>query len=72
MGLIFDILTAISSSPEDKKQKPKNESIYSEEEMDGYGLTEEEKKEVRNGNQNPWDFEEENTEDGDYYDEDDK
>lgn len=52
---------------EDKIDKPE----YTDEELDDYGLTDWEKEEVKKGNQNPWNFEEEDLEDDDYYSEDD-
>lgn len=52
-------------------QKENNNSSYTEEDMDVYNLSEEERKEVRNGNYNPEDFEEDgDLEDDDYYYED--
>ena len=46
-----------------------------EREMDAYGLDDEEKELVRNGEYDPWDFEypsdQEEMEDDDYYEEDD-
>lgn len=39
---------------------------------DNEELTDEQKKEVENGNYDPWNFEEEELEDDDYYFEDDK
>ena len=49
--------------------KKKNEEL--EKEMDANNLEDWQKEEVRKGNASPWDFEEEDLEDGDYYDEDD-
>lgn len=47
------------------------DSAYSEEELEDYGLFENEKEEVRKGNYDPWNFEEEDLEEDDYYYEDD-
>ena len=44
---------------------------YSDKELDDYGLNKNEKEEVKKGNQDPWNFEEEDLEDDDYYNEDD-
>ena len=52
---------------EDKIDKPE----YTDDELDDYGLTDWEKEEVKKGNQDPWNFEEEDLEDDDYYSEDD-
>ena len=38
--------------------------------MDNYGLSEEEKKLVRSGEYDPWQFEEEDMDEDDYYSED--
>lgn len=65
--LMFNEVTkAANDSSED-------DSLYTEEELDSYGLDEEEKEQVRNGLQDPWDFEEDpdTEEDSDYYSEDD-
>ena len=43
------------------------DSAYSEEELEDYGLFENEKEEVRKGNYDPWNFEEEDLEEDDYY-----
>ena len=44
---------------------------YSDKDLDDYGLNKNEKEEVKKGNQDPWNFEEEDLEDDDYYNEDD-
>ena len=49
-----------------------NDSEFTEEEMDAYGLTDYQKELVKKGENNPWDFEEEDLEDDDYYSEDDE
>ena len=64
MGLL-DFLLGLSEDP--KKKKKKNSL---EDEMDAYGLNDDEKELVRKGEQDVWDFEEEDLEDGDYYNED--
>lgn len=66
MGLIDFLLSNentnnTNNNKKDDKKKNKNETFigdseYSEEEMDGYGLTEDEKEEVRKGNFAPWSF----------------
>lgn len=49
-----------------------NESGYTDEELDSYGLEEWQKEEVKKGNADPWNFEEEDLEDDDFYNEDDE
>ena len=75
MGLLSELLR------EDKKTKEDNDMLYedkidkpryTDKELDDYGLTDWEKEEVKKGKQNPWDFEEEDLEDDDYYSDDDK
>lgn len=61
MGLITGLLKNISESNNDNKEK----------ELDKYDLTEEEKEKVKKGEYEPWNFEEEDLEDDDYYYEDD-
>lgn len=48
-----------------------NVNGYSDEEMDAYDLTDRQKEEVKNGNYDPWSFEEEDLEEEDYFYEDD-
>lgn len=48
-----------------------NNSEYTEEELDSYGLEDWQKEEVKKGNQDPWNFEED-LEDDDYYSDDDE
>ena len=45
---------------------------YSDEELDDYGLEDWQKVEVKEGRYDPWNFEEEDLEDDDYYFEDDE
>ena len=53
-------------------QEKDKESEFSEKEMDDYGLEDWQKEEVKKGNYNPWDFDEDDTSDEDnYYHEDD-
>ena len=47
-----------------------NESGYTEEELNSYGLEEWQKDEVKKGKADPWNFEEEDLEDDDFYNED--
>ena len=49
----------------------KSDREYTEEELDAYGLDEDEKEEVRNGNYDPWNFDDDEIEDDDYYSEED-
>ena len=53
------------------EQEKKNNSEYTDEELDTYGLEDWQKEEVKKGNYDPWNFEEELEED-DYYYEDDE
>ena len=48
-----------------------NVSEYTDDELDDYGLNEWEKEEVKKGYQDPWNFDEEDLEDDDYYSDDD-
>lgn len=52
------------------EQNKENESGYTEEELDSYGLEEWQKDEVKKGKADPWNFEEEDLEDDDFYNED--
>lgn len=82
MGLI-DVLTGNDKKEEKKKEKSLLETLLDndkrdrelEEEMDSFDLDEEERKQVKEGKQNPWDFEYQDNGDGieddDYYGEDD-
>ena len=59
-----------------KKKDDQNLGLFSfinensDKDLDDYGLEEWEKEEVKKGNHDPWNFEEEETEDDDYYNED--
>ncbi len=64
MGLL-DFLLGLSEDPKKKKKKS-----FLEDEMDVYGLNDDEKEIVRRGEADPWDFEEEDLEEGDYYEDD--
>ena len=52
-----------------EQQKDNNEYTY--EELDNYGLEDWQKEEVKKGSYDPWNFEEEDLEEDDYYSEDD-
>ena len=52
------------------EQQDENNSEYTDEELDAYGLEDWQKDEVKKGNYDPWNFEEDLEED-DYYSEDD-
>ena len=54
------------------EQEKKNNSEYTDEELDTYGLEDWQKDEVKKGNYDPCNFEEEDLEEDDYYYEDDK
>ena len=53
------------------EQQNDNNSEYTDEELDNYGLEDWQKEEVKKGNYDPWNFEEEELEEDDYYSEDD-
>lgn len=53
----------------DKSKEPKKD-VKMEKEMEAYGLSEEEKKLVRSGEYDPWDFEEDEMEEDSYYSDD--
>ena len=78
MGLISTLLGENKKKQEPKKEKSLLETLietkdpdYTEEDLDDYGLTDLEKDEIRKGNQDIWDFEEEDRDDDSYYSEDD-
>lgn len=78
MGLISTLLGEDKKKQEPKKEKSLLETLtetkdpdYNEEDLDDYGLTDLEKDEIKKGNQDIWDFEEEDRDDDSYYSEDD-
>ena len=50
-----------------EQEKEENNSEYTDEELDAYGLEEWQKEEVKKGNYDTWNFEEEELEEDDYY-----
>ena len=54
------------------EQQDENNSVYTDEELDAYGLEDWQKEEVKKGNYDPWNFEEEDLEEDDYYFDDDE
>ena len=64
----FGLFSFMNDQQEDNNSEY---SEYSDEELDNYGLEDWQKEEVKKGNYDPWNFEEELEED-DYYYEDDK
>ncbi len=54
-----------------EEQKEQNESGYTDEELDSYGLENWQKDEVKKGNEDIFNFEEDDLEDDDYFNEDD-
>lgn len=66
MGIILDILDGILDASNDDKKK--TEKL--EKETDVYNLEEWQKERVRKGLNDPWDFDEDEIEEGDYYDDD--
>lgn len=68
MGLLEAILNGLLDSTNSNTE---NNSEYSEEEMDSYGLEEHEKELVRKGEYDPWNFETDGPfDEDDYYSED--
>ena len=55
-----------------EEQQKESNSKYTEEELNNYGLEEWQKDLVRKGKYEPWDFEEEDLDEDDYYSEDDR
>ena len=76
MGFFTDLFIASNVANDELKRQKKdhdNEGTYTDEELDAYGLTDEEKRLVREEGWDPWDFnddEDEEPEDDDYYGED--
>ena len=52
-------------------EQQNNNNKYSDKELDIYDLEDWQKKEIKKGNYNPWNFEEDDLEEDDYYSEDD-
>jgi hypothetical protein len=52
-------------------EQQKENNKYTDEELDNCGLEDYEKEEVKKGNYDPWNFEEEELDEDDYYYEDD-
>lgn len=65
----FSLVVALFSSGSSTSSK-KSSGLYSEEELNSYGLLDEEKEMVRRGEYDPWQFDEEEAEEDDYYYED--
>ena len=55
-----------------EQEKEENNSEYTDEKLDAYGLEEWQKEEVKKGNYDSWNVEEEELEEDDYYYEDDE
>ena len=53
-------------------QEQNNDSDYTDEELNDYGLENWEKEQVKKGENDPWNFDEEELEDDDYYSDDDE
>lgn len=54
-----------------EEQQNKNDSKYTSKELDPYGLEDWQKELVKKGEYDPWNFEEDDLEEDDYYHEDD-
>ena len=77
MGILSSLFDDNDESKKEKKDEglfsflnEQNESGYTDEELDSYGLEEWQKEEVKKGKADPWNFEEEDLEDDDFYNED--
>ena len=53
-----------------EEQNNKNESEYTDQELDAYNLEDWEREQVERGENDPWNFDENELEDDDYYTED--
>lgn len=81
MGLISTLLGEDKKKQEPKKEKSLLDVLtdnkrykdpeYTDDELNEFGLTDWEKDEVKKGNQDPWDFEEDDQDEDSYYNEDD-
>lgn len=77
MGLFDDLFGTDNKKKQQKfdlfslKSDKKGNSIYTEKDLKGYELEDWQKEEVKKGNYGPWNFEEEELEEDDYYNEDD-
>lgn len=67
MGLL-DFLLGLSEEAKKEEKRKKKKAL--EDEMDAFGLNDDEKEIVRRGEADPYDFEEEDLEEGDYYHDD--
>ena len=70
MGILLKLLLGSGDKEKKDKGKASKKSIKLEKEMEAYGLSEEEKKLVRSGEYDPWDFEEDEMEEDSYYSDD--
>lgn len=64
MGIIWEVIKALANTNDNRK------SNDIDRECDMIGLNEEEREQVRLGNQDPWDFEYDGKEENDYYNDD--
>ena len=64
MGIIWEVIKALANTNDNRK------SNDIDRECDMIGLNEEEREQVRLGNQDPWDFEYDGKEETDYYNDD--
>jgi len=71
MGLLGDLII-LNEDLKKNREKKDNKCLYSDEEINAYNLTPEEKDLVKKGLYDPWNFEEEELEEDDFYYEDDE
>lgn len=67
MGIITGLLKGILDVSNQYYDEVHGEKKYTDKELRDRDLDDDQIKEVREGNQEPWDFEEENLEEDDYY-----
>lgn len=73
MGAIWEIIKGIADGVIEDNNKDNNDTSKDnyDKELDSYNLEDWQKERVKKGLNNPWDFEEDDLEEGDYYDGDD-
>lgn len=71
-GILFGLLSWLFKVSNEVNKETHDFKEYTDKELRNWDLDDDQIKEVREGNQEPWDFEEENLEEDDYYYEDDE
>lgn len=67
MGIITGLIKGFADAAKQSYEDNHGETKYTDKELRDRDLDDDQIKEVREGNQEPWDFEEENLEEDDYY-----